>query len=147
MMIQGCPNLTHVVREFFLCEYAFEINWFERPAIRIAHRKGVWVLAKVEEDDTFVEAFEIDDFGCYPALVFSQPSGLIRGFLDAKLAKKPLSLAERSHVAHALTDLIHFWGGPIEEIRMIQVVQPGRNAYLTDKGEFDLSPQPDSWKK
>lgn len=145
MMIQGFPNLAHVVREFFLCEYAFEITYLNHPSVRVAHHKGIWSLVRHDKTGTITDAFEIDDFAQHPAIVFSPPSGLIRGFLSSKLPDS--ETITRTKIANALTELIHFWGGPLEEIHTINVIQPGRNASLSETGEFVLAPRPEDWKK
>ena len=144
MLIQGSFNPAHILREFLMCEYAFSVHWPEELSVRIAHRKGVWTLAKMV-GDTVVDFFAVDDTWYYPNL-YKQPSGLIRGFLSEK-QENSFSDNQRMDIADALTDLLRFWAQGLEKITEINVLQPGRNASVSEEGRFDLAPRIDDWKK
>ncbi len=143
MLIQGLFNPSHVIRELFLCEYAFSIHWSKTKEVRVAHRKGVWYLVKVSKDKV-VDYFEIDDTWNFP----TKPNGLLEGFLKSQRELYDDETSSRPVIAHALCELLHFWADDLKNIDIINVVQPGRNASINQStGMFDLSPRPEDWKK
>lgn len=144
MLLQGVFDPTHIIREFFAHEYAFSVQWPTDISVRIAHRKGVWYLAKLKKEKV-ADYFAVDDGWNYPNLL-PAPQSLIRGFIEAK--KEMLTGEEGRHeVAVVLTDLLNFWGGDLEKIKEINVLQPGRNASVSENGTFDLEPREDEWHK
>jgi len=156
MLLQGSYNFTHVVREFFLCEYAFEMD-FSETVIRVAHNKGMWVLWRLCKKTGTRNAFEITDLLTFTNIVFSPADGLIQGFITAKLGlKKNQNKSEqldhrhqvvtRQDIAGVLAEFVYFWCGSDKALNAIDVKQPGRNARLDEHGNFQLMPAMADWK-
>lgn len=157
MLLTGPFNDTHVLREFFLCEYAFEMD-FNETIIRVAHNKGMWILWRLCKKTGARNAFEITDLLTFTNVIFSPADGLIQGFLIAKLGLKKnqnksdqldhrAKVVTRHDIASVLAEFIYFWCGADKTLNAIDVKQPGRNARLSEHGDFQLMPAEAEWKK
>jgi len=147
MKIQGFFDPTHIIRTFIANEYAFELQWINRPLVRIAHHKGTWFFAKIDQEGSVVDRFNYGDNGDLDFMEDgSKASPFVQGFIASRRNDKG-DTTSRYAQAKVLVDLIHFWGGKLQEVDLINVVQPGRNATLLADGEFSLVPREDEWTK
>lgn len=138
MLVEGFSNPSHILKSFIANEYAFSF-YLKDKEIRVAHHKGTWTFAKLK-DGILQDHFEwYDTFsGC-----LSQ-NELTHSFISSiqKGAKGDIS---RNNEAAFIIKALEVWAGPLQEIVKVSVVQPGRNAWVDNEGEFKLSASPNEF--
>lgn len=151
-MIQGVYNPTHIIRLFLENEYAFSITYKTGVEVRVSHHKGTWLVGRLK-DNTLQNFFDYGDNG--------DVNGSNGRLVDDQLVRRMVEEITRSALAEykgtsewreghafALERALRVFGGKVEDIERIDVVQPGRNAvvdYVT--GEFALYPREDEFSK
>lgn len=146
MLLKGSINNIHIVSGFFCHEYAFSMSWKTKGVvIHACHSRGTWYLARLKKNDpmmllprakrfTDIESFQITDTWDWseetPALI-SQFLSEIKikwgcGFSDEREKR-------RQDISSALSELSHFWGGNLQDMDTLNVLQPGRNVRLDSK--------------
>lgn len=149
MFIQGLTNPEHVIELFLNKEYAFSVSYKDGIEIRAAHHKGFWYIARIKDGKMLL----LIEYGDNNDVVCSDPlaKAMAESIRDLKLsqgAEKRWRIEEREFCGFIISTFLGVIGGKKDDIEKIEVVQPGRNAYIDENtGDFCLSPRPEEWGK
>lgn len=143
MILEGLFNPSHVIRLCISREYAFAIQ-YETSQIRVAHHKGGWYCGKLRNG-------KIEDH----LIMYDEGSGeeteneMLKALIQTTHAQEFRKTSRpdgRDFDALKLEKVLRIWGGSLDKIKKISVVQPGRNAMVDiESGDFILSPRPEEF--
>jgi hypothetical protein len=135
LLIEGLPDVGVIIRDMLEKEYAFQIS-YPGYVVKIAFHKGTWLVWK-----TGGGYFELCDSGVSEA---DDPvlKALLGQICRAEIGEVTESSMDfsRQLPAKVIQEALKSWAGKMEEIKGIQVLQPGRDASIDKKtGKFELS--------
>lgn len=143
MVIEGFFKPSHVVRTCLEHEYAFEVV-YPKYTLRVAHTKGVWSCVKLL-GAVVVDRIEINDCWGGSACDNDLTRALYEN-IEQRHADKALGAGIRREEARCIEEFLSIWGGRAAEIQKILVIQPGRNAWVDESGEFECSARVEEFK-
>jgi hypothetical protein len=139
MKVQGLINPSHLITMALRYEYAFSVSYKSGVEIRVGHHKGTWTVARMKNGEVLHWVAFGDN-----ADVMESSDEMVGAFVKSLVSNLPIRDGEnnfRDYPARVLENTIGVIGGRPSNVESIEVVQPGRNAWVErETGAFTLSP-------